>query len=80
MFFSVISGLLLLLVGIIGFWARKVDGKLDRIEFKQAEHNINTVERLARVESKVDHIDGKVIEHHEWISSIDDRVRQIEIR
>lgn len=77
---SIISGLLLVLIGILGFWAKKVDGKLDRIEYKQAEHNTNTIERLARVESKVDHVDGRVDEHHKWLDSLDSRVRHIEIK
>jgi len=69
---SIISGLLLLLIGILGFWAKKVDTKLDRIESKQAEHNTNTVERLTRVETTVDSINS-------WVEDIDSRVRTIEM-
>ncbi|MFO0447195.1 MAG: hypothetical protein ACK52I_00665 [Pseudomonadota bacterium] len=77
---SIISGLLVILIGILGFWAKKVDGKLDRIENKQAEHNTNTIERLTRVEGKVDHVDGRVNQHHNWLENLDNRVRTIEIR
>lgn len=80
LFMSIISGLLVLLMTILGFWARKVDGKLDRIESKQAEHNTNTIERLTRVEGKVDNIDGRVDEHHRWLDNLDSRVRHIEIK
>jgi ABC-type nickel/cobalt efflux system permease component RcnA len=69
---SIISGLLLLLIGILGFWAKKVDTKLDRIESKQAEHNTNTVERLTRVETTVGSINS-------WVEDIDSRVRTIEM-
>jgi ABC-type nickel/cobalt efflux system permease component RcnA len=69
---SIISGLLLLLIGILGFWAKKVDTKLDRIENKQAEHNTNTVERLTRVETTVDNTNV-------WVKDIDNRVRKIEM-
>jgi len=69
---SIISGLLLLLIGILGFWAKKVDTKLDRIEHKQAEHNTNTVERLTRVETTVDNTNV-------WVKDIDNRVRKIEM-
>ena len=77
---SIISGLLVILIGILGFWAKKVDTKLDRIENKQAEHNTNTIERLTRVEGKVDHVDGRVNQHHNWLENLDNRVRTIEIR
>ena len=77
---SIISGLLVILIGILGFWAKKVDTKLDRIESKQAEHNTNTIERLTRVEGKVDHVDGRVNQHHNWLENLDNRVRTIEIR
>jgi sensor domain CHASE-containing protein len=69
---SIISGLLLLLIGILGFWAKKVDTKLDRIESKQAEHNTTTVERLTRVETTVSSINS-------WVEDIDSRVRTIEM-
>ena len=69
---SIISGLLLLLIGILGFWAKKVDTKLDRIENKQAEHNTTTVERLTRVETTVSSINS-------WVEDIDSRVRTIEM-
>jgi hypothetical protein len=69
---SIISGLLLLLIGILGFWAKNVDTKLDRIESKQAEHNTNTVERLTRVETTVGSINS-------WVEDIDSRVRTIEM-
>jgi hypothetical protein len=69
---SIISGLLLLLIGILGFWAKKVDTKLDRIESKQAEHNTTTVERLTRVETTVGSINS-------WVEDIDSRVRTIEM-
>lgn len=80
LFMSIISGLLVLLMTILGFWAKKVDAKLDRIENKQAEHNTNTIERLTRVEGKVDHVDGRVNQHHNWLENLDNRVRTIEIR
>lgn len=69
---SVISGLLVLLMAILGFWAKKVDTKLDRIESKQAEHNTNTVQRLTRVETTVDLIS-------EQVGDIDERVRKMEL-
>lgn len=69
---SIISGLLVLLMAILGFWAKKVDTKLDRIELKQVEHNTSTVERLVRVETTVDSISDKV-------EDIDERVRKIEM-
>lgn len=70
---SIISGLLILLMAILGFWAKKVDTKLDRIESKQAEHNTNTAERLTRVETTVDSI-------NHWVEDIDSRVRVIEMK
>ena len=70
---SIISGLLVLLMAILGFWAKKVDTKLDRIELKQVEHNTSTVERLVRVETTVDSISDKV-------EDIDERVRKIEMK
>lgn len=69
---SIISGLLVLLMAILGFWAKKVDTKLDRIESKQAEHNTSTAERLTRVETTVGSI-------NHWVEDIDSRVRSIEI-
>ena len=62
----VIVALLTALIGLVAWIGSRLWNKVDSVESKVDEHNANTIQRLTRVEEKVDGMETRV-EHIERI-------------
>jgi hypothetical protein len=62
----VIFALLTALIGLVAWIGARLWNKMDNVEGKVDEHNASTIQRLTRVEEKVDGMETRV-EHIERI-------------
>ena len=70
---AAIGGLLLIVWGIVKAFANRILDKLDTVEEKVDQHNASSIQRLSKVETKVDSIVATV-------EDLDKRVRHIELK
>lgn len=62
----IIVALLTVLLALVGWIGSRLWNKMDKVEGKVDEHNAATIQRLSRVETKVDGMETRV-EHIERI-------------